>query len=212
MTSPTGRRAENGSAAPRPKRTTRSGLRPGIPMRLARSERKLATSTDWFRNACFRPIAVAFSAKRWHARPTWTQLAALSSAPTKTANPAEDAILAAVFLLSAGGKLADRAGTLVAVRGFGVPQRYVTTLAWLLPAAELAVVATVLIPATAWLGGLGAVLLLAVFTVGIAVNLGAGRTPDCRCFGQLSKAPISTKLIARNLVLSIPAFIVLIAG
>lgn len=121
-------------------------------------------------------------------------------------------VIAAVFVVSAGAKLADRPGTLTAVRGFGIPERFVAPLAWLLPGAELAVAITVLVPATAWLGGFGAVLLLATFSVAIAVNLGAGRTPDCHCFGQLSKAPISTKLIVRNVILSIPAFVVLIAG
>lgn len=121
-------------------------------------------------------------------------------------------LVAVVFVLSAGGKLADMAGTRTAVAGFGVPVRFVGPVAWLLPVAELVVVVTVLVPATAWLGGLGAVLLLAMFTVGIAVNLGAGRTPDCNCFGQLSRGPISTKLIVRNVILSIPAFVVLLAG
>ena len=45
MTASTGLRAENGNAAPRPNRITKSGLRPGMPIRLARSGRRLATST-----------------------------------------------------------------------------------------------------------------------------------------------------------------------
>ena len=41
----TGLRGENGNAAPRPNRITRSGLRPGIPIRAARSGRIRSTSS-----------------------------------------------------------------------------------------------------------------------------------------------------------------------
>jgi thiol-disulfide isomerase/thioredoxin len=43
--------------------------------------------------------------------------------------------------------------------------------------------------------------LLSTFTVAIAVNLARGRTPDCRCFGQVRARPIGPGTLVRNLIL-----------
>jgi methylamine dehydrogenase accessory protein MauD len=40
--------------------------------------------------------------------------------------------------------------------------------------------------------------LLLGFTAGIGVNLALGRTPDCHCFGALSRKPISVLSLVRN--------------
>ena len=107
-------------------------------------------------------------------------------------------LLAAVFAAAAVAKLRDREGTRDAIVGFGAPERLAAPLALLLPLAEI-VVAGLLLPAsTALAGALGALVLLLLFTVAIALNLARGRAPDCHCFGQLRSAPAGPGTLARN--------------
>src|SRR5437764_9791152 len=68
-------------------------------------------------------------------------------------------LLAVVFLVAGLAKLADLAGSRQAVRDFAVPSQLATALGTLLPLAELTVAVTLLLPATAWWGALGALAL-----------------------------------------------------
>jgi uncharacterized membrane protein YphA (DoxX/SURF4 family) len=121
-------------------------------------------------------------------------------------------LLAAVFAVAGAAKLDDHRGTVAAVAGFGVPQQRAPLVAVVVPLAELAAVALLLIPATAWVGALLALVLLAVFSVAIAVNLGRGNTPDCHCFGSLRAEPIGVGTLVRNIAFAVPAvFLVLVA-
>lgn len=120
-------------------------------------------------------------------------------------------ILAGVFGFSAVTKfLAPDDGQ--TMRDFGVPERFSRPAGAFLPVAEV-IVALALIPAVSarW-GGLGALILLALFCAGIGVNLARGRTPDCHCFGQFRSEPIGWQTLARNGVLALLALAVLIGG
>ena len=113
--------------------------------------------------------------------------------------------LAVVFVTAAITKLADRDGARRAMAEFGVPGRFVGTLAALLPLVELAAAAALVPDLTArWGAGASLVLLLA-FSAAIALNLSRGRTPDCHCFGRLHSAPVSWWTVARNLLLALVA-------
>ncbi len=121
-------------------------------------------------------------------------------------------VLAVVFALAAVAKLADRDRSEDAVVNLGIPDRLAPTIAWLLPVAELAV-AAVLVPAsTARLGAGGAAALLLVFSVVVALNLRAGNTPNCHCFGQLGAKKIGPGTLVRNGFLAGLAALVLAAG
>ena len=52
-------------------------------------------------------------------------------------------------------------------------------------------------------------MLLAVFSIAIAVSLARGRAPDCHCFGQLHSEPASWKTLVRNGVLAAVAVVAL---
>jgi uncharacterized membrane protein YphA (DoxX/SURF4 family)/peroxiredoxin len=118
-------------------------------------------------------------------------------------------LLATVFALSGVAKLADQAGSRQAMIAFGLPRSLATPLGHLLPLAELAVAAALLLTVAAWWGALGALALLLAFVVGIGANLAQGRKPDCRCFGQLHSTPVGWKTLARNgLLMAVAAFIV----
>lgn len=117
-------------------------------------------------------------------------------------------VLALVFLVAGIAKLADLKGSQQAMRDFGVPAPLATPLGTLLPLAELVVVLVLLFPIFAWWGGLGALVLLLLFVVGISYNLAHGRQPDCHCFGQLHSAPAGWPTLIRNLVLAAIAAVV----
>ena len=121
-------------------------------------------------------------------------------------------LLAAVFVAAAGAKLLDVSGTRQSVSDFGVPTPFAGLVGALLPWVELAAAVLLVVPATAWWGGLLALVLLAAFTVAISVNLGRGRAPACRCFGQLAASPVSRLTVLRNVVLAVPALVVVLAG
>lgn len=121
-------------------------------------------------------------------------------------------ILIAVFSVAGISKLADRKGSRQALAGFGVPERLTTPFAWLLPIAEILVAIALLPLTTAWFGGIGALLLLLAFLVGIGVNLARGNAPDCHCFGQLHSEPVSWKVFARNVVLAALAALIVVQG
>src|SRR5215213_2410998 len=121
-------------------------------------------------------------------------------------------VLGAVFTLAGVAKLSDLKGSRQAIIDFGVPSAIAAPLGLVLPLAELAVAATLLPASTAWWGSLGALALLAVFIVGISINLARGRKPDCHCFGQLHSAPAGWKTLARNGVLAAVAGFVLWEG
>jgi uncharacterized membrane protein YphA (DoxX/SURF4 family) len=88
-------------------------------------------------------------------------------------------VLVVVFVVAGLTKLADRAGLRQALIDFGVPARLATPGGILLPLAELAVAVALIPLVSAWWGALGALVLLALFIVGITFNLARGRKPDC---------------------------------
>ena len=121
-------------------------------------------------------------------------------------------VLAVVFSLAAVAKLADRDRSEEAVANLGIPDRVVPTIAWLLPVAELSVAAVLVPSSTAIFGALGAASLLAVFSLVVALNLKAGNTPNCHCFGQLGAKRIGPGTLARNGLLAGLAVLVLTGG
>ena len=119
-------------------------------------------------------------------------------------------VLALVFGLAGIAKLADLSTSRRTVEAFGVPRRIAEVLGTLLPVAELLVAAALLFQTTARWGAVGALVLLIVFSAGVAVALAQGRTPDCNCFGQVSSEQISWRTIARNAVFAVVAVFVVV--
>lgn len=120
--------------------------------------------------------------------------------------------LALVFIVAGIGKLTDQPGFRTALADFGVPLALTPFAAPLIPLLEIAVTIALLTTVVAWWGSVGAVALLILFTVAIIANLVQGRQPDCHCFGQTHSEPASWTSVARNVVLLIPAALILAAG
>ncbi|HEY0461622.1 MAG TPA: MauE/DoxX family redox-associated membrane protein [Pyrinomonadaceae bacterium] len=120
--------------------------------------------------------------------------------------------LAGVFALAGVGKLMDLPGSEKAVKEFGVPVDFAKPFAIALPIAELLIAALLLPVSTAWLGAIGAVLLLAVFIGGMIWQMAKGNAPDCHCFGAIHSEPVSKKSLIRNIVFAILAFFLVARG
>lgn len=121
-------------------------------------------------------------------------------------------VLSIVFGVAGVGKLADREGSRRAMLGFGVAESLATPFGWLLPIVEIMVAIALLPLSTAWFGGIGALVLLAAFLIGIGVNLAKGDAPDCHCFGQLHSEPVSGSVFVRNVVLTAIAVFIVVQG
>lgn len=121
-------------------------------------------------------------------------------------------LLAGVFVTAGIAKLADRPGTRKAIEEFGAPRALAGPLTFALPLAEFTVAGLLVVAPTRAIGGVGALVLLGLFSGAIAVGLAQGRTPDCHCFGQLHSAPASWKTLVRNGVLAVLAAVALTAG
>lgn len=117
-------------------------------------------------------------------------------------------VIGVVFGLSAWGKLSDRVGTRTAIADFGVPVRWVPSMAWALPVVEAVVAVGALPPWTAAWAALIALLLLMAFTIAIVRLLVRGKRPACSCFGALSATPIGARTVVRNGLLMVLAVIV----
>ena len=121
-------------------------------------------------------------------------------------------LLAGTLLIAGVAKLRDKEGTRDTLLAFGAPASLALPLAAAIPLAELVAAGLLLASNTATWGAAMALGLLTLFTLAIVSNLRAGRKPDCRCFGQLSSAPISRWTVARNALLALIAALVLWAG
>lgn len=118
-------------------------------------------------------------------------------------------LLAGVFAVAGGAKLADPAGSRKSMRDFGVPEALAGLAGVLLPLAELACAIALFPAASAWFGAAGILALLVIFIAGISLTLLRGRRPDCHCFGQMQSKPIGWDLVVRNVVLAgIAGFVV----
>jgi methylamine dehydrogenase accessory protein MauD len=121
-------------------------------------------------------------------------------------------LLALVFTAAAGGKLADRAGSVQALRDFGLPEGALGPGAIVLPLGELAIAIGVVVTASARIAAACAVALLAAFVAAIGRAMARGESPDCHCFGQLHSEPAGAATLARNAVLAAAAIVVVATG
>lgn len=120
--------------------------------------------------------------------------------------------LAAIFAVAGVAKLFDLEGSEKAVKDFGVPDDVSKTFAVILPTAEI-LIAFLLLPVyTAWLGAVGAFLLLLIFIGGMLWQMAQGNAPDCHCFGQLHSEPVSKSTLIRNGIFAFLALVLVAQG
>jgi peroxiredoxin/uncharacterized membrane protein YphA (DoxX/SURF4 family) len=122
------------------------------------------------------------------------------------------ALLIAVFVTAAVGKLLDLQGSRASLVGFGVPRQYAALLGTALPFAELAVAVALVFRPTAQWGALGALVLLLLFIAGISNAMRKGEAPDCNCFGAIHSSPAGKATLARNIGLAAVAVVAVAWG
>lgn len=124
-------------------------------------------------------------------------------------------VVAGAFSLAGVAKARDRAATTTAARDLGVRPTLAPTVATVLPVLELATALLLLIGALSRtlriVGGVGAITLLAAFSMAIARTLKAGRRPVCHCFGALASKPIGPDSLVRNGALAALAVVAVVS-
>jgi hypothetical protein len=119
--------------------------------------------------------------------------------------------LAGAFGIAAVSKLRRPARLREAIDGLGL-RRLHGVISALLPPAELLVGLALLWADSAWMGAIGALVLLVGFTIVTGVNLARGRAPDCGCFGQRHSTPVGIPTLVRNQALIAVAGLVAVRG
>ena len=120
--------------------------------------------------------------------------------------------LFAVFAVAAIGKFLDLEGAEKSVKAFGTPPDLAKTFAILIPFAELVFAVCLLFTGFSWLGAIGVVLLLAIFSGGMIAQMAQGNAPDCHCFGAIHSEPVSKKSLIRNIVFAALALVLVLRG
>ncbi len=121
-------------------------------------------------------------------------------------------VLGCVFAVAGIAKLMDGPGVEKGMKDFGLSAGAASAARWIVPLAELAVAFLLFVPRSGTLGGWAAFALLSLFTGAIVLNLVKGRTPSCRCFGQLDETPIVKSTVARNAVFLALALVTIAGG
>src|SRR5688500_1921424 len=121
-------------------------------------------------------------------------------------------VLFAVFALAAIGKFLDLKGSEKAVKDFGTPEEFAKTFAIALPFAELVFAFCFLFVSTAWVGAIGALILVLSFIGGMIWQMAKGNAPDCHCFGQIHSEPVGAKSLVRNIIFAILALVLIAQG
>ncbi|MDH3492741.1 MAG: redoxin domain-containing protein [Acidobacteriota bacterium] len=113
--------------------------------------------------------------------------------------------LSAVFLTSAIAKLLDFEASKKSAAEFGVPVFVAGAAMSILIVLEFSIALLLLFGSTNRAAALAATFLLFVFLIATARLVILGKSPDCRCFGQLSDEPVGKSSLVRNAVLLIMA-------
>jgi uncharacterized membrane protein YphA (DoxX/SURF4 family)/peroxiredoxin len=120
--------------------------------------------------------------------------------------------LGGVFVVAAVGKLADREGSRLAVKRFGVPVALIGAVSTALPVLELVIAIGLVVPASAAAAAVIAGVLLLMFCAAIVRLLARGEAPDCHCFGSVGSAPVGRGTLARDGALVALAGFVAVSG
>jgi peroxiredoxin/uncharacterized membrane protein YphA (DoxX/SURF4 family) len=104
-------------------------------------------------------------------------------------------LLGALLVTAGAAKLWDLEGARTAVRDFGIPTRLSPAVAIAIPLLEIGLGLLLPWTATSRPAAIAAAAMLGAFSVTMALNLGAGRQPDCHCFGRMHSRPITWKTL-----------------
>jgi hypothetical protein len=121
--------------------------------------------------------------------------------------------LGLMFIWAGVSKLAQGKQWSVASTPFSTGHQVIdVTLKWTLPWCEVVLGALLISQVALVATGIAACVLLGGFTVRIVQLLRRGERPACRCFGAVSRAPLSMNHVWRNIVFLILSVLVVVAA
>jgi uncharacterized membrane protein YphA (DoxX/SURF4 family) len=120
--------------------------------------------------------------------------------------------LAAVFAVSAVGKLSSLERTRRSLAGFGMPAALLAPASIALVLAEGAVAVLLVAPATAVGAAIGAAALMLIFVLAIVRAIARGERPDCNCFGQVHSRPVGWATVGRDVAIAAVAMAIAAGG
>jgi uncharacterized membrane protein YphA (DoxX/SURF4 family) len=117
-------------------------------------------------------------------------------------------------LLAAGvSKARDRTNFLETLEGFDiVPGLLRSPASWLIPTVEIAVGSLLVVGVAHKLTAAVSLIMIAVFSVGLLIQMARGRLADCGCFGSVFTHTTGTIALLRNAVLVGGACLVYFSG
>jgi hypothetical protein len=118
-----------------------------------------------------------------------------------------------MFVWAGVSKLAQGKEWSIASTPFSTGRTFVdAAVKWALPWCEVVLGALLIAQVALVVTGVVAFVLLASFTVRILQLLRRGERPACRCFGAVSRAPLSMNHVWRNVVFLILSVLVVVAA
>ena len=118
-----------------------------------------------------------------------------------------------MFVWAGVSKLAQGKEWSISTTPFSTGRTFIDALVkWALPWCEVVLGALLIAQVALVVTGVAACILLAGFTVRIVQLLRRGETPSCRCFGAVSRAPLSMNHVWRNVVFLILSVLVVVAA
>jgi hypothetical protein len=121
--------------------------------------------------------------------------------------------LGLMFVWAGVSKLAQGKEWSISTTPFSTGRTFIDALVkWALPWCEVVLGALLITQVALVVTGVAACILLAGFTVRIVQLLRRGETPSCRCFGAVSRAPLSMNHVWRNVVFLILSVLVVVAA
>ena len=121
--------------------------------------------------------------------------------------------LGLMFVWAGVSKLAQGKEWSISTTPFSTGRTFIDALVkWALPWCEVVLGALLIAQVALVVTGVAACILLAGFTARIVQLLRRGETPSCRCFGAVSRAPLSMNHVWRNVVFLILSVLVVVAA
>ena len=121
--------------------------------------------------------------------------------------------LGLMFVWAGVSKLAQGKEWSIASTPFSTGRTFIdAAVKWALPWCEVALGALLIAQVALVVTGVVACVLLGGFTVRIIQLLHRGERPACRCFGAVSRAPLSMNHVWRNVVFFILSVLVVVAA
>ena len=121
--------------------------------------------------------------------------------------------LGLMFVWAGVSKLAQGKEWSIASTPFFTGRTFIDSVVkWALPWCEVVLGALLIAQVAPLATGVAACVLLVGFTVRIVQLLRRGERPACRCFGAVSRAPLSMNHVWRNMVFLILSVLVVVAA